>query len=214
MKKSFSLILSVVLIFQFIIGVGAYTFNENPLYTVEIPDGFGRVAENKFVSDDKGTFSVFITDNAEEKFCVADLDDSEMKEYAEGIAKSGEEGFKSLGMDGSVTVVSAEKLKHTNGKTALVMVFKATAKVDGKEEIRYEKMYEFTCIDNKFSFTYTPEKEEQVNDFDDCFNSIIINEAQIQSVGDKVTTGALYGGIILLLVLGIIRFIKPAKKKK
>ena len=189
MKKSFSLILSVVLIFQFIIGVGAYTFNENPLYTVEIPDGFGRVAENKFVSDDKGTFTVFITDNAEEKFCVADLDDSEIKEYAEGIAKSGEEGFKSLGMDGSVTVVSAE-------------------------EIRYEKMYEFTCIDNKFSFTYTPEKEEQVNDFDDCFNSIIINEAQIQSVGDKVTTGALYGGIILLLVLGIIRFIKPAKKKK
>lgn len=214
MKRSFTIILSLVLLFQSMIGVTAYTFDDNPLYTIEVPEGFYQVGEDKFSSSKGETFSVYLTDNTEEKLCFADLNDTEISEYAEEIATNGATALKELGLNGSVEVVSVEKMKHSNGKTALVMVFKASVNNDGEVSIRYQKMYEFTCVDNKYSFTYNPENENQINSFDDAFNSIVINEEQIQSVGDKITTAALYGGVIILIALGIVRFIKPVKKKK
>ncbi|MBO5461783.1 MAG: hypothetical protein J6A49_00575 [Clostridia bacterium] len=215
MKKTVIIMLTLVFIFQSIPFVSAYTFNENPFYSIDMPEEFEAVGEDKFIADNDSNLSVSIVDNTEEKFCVADLNDSELKEYAETIASEGEEAFKSLDMDAEMTVVSYEKIKHPSGKTAVIIVFKTVATQNNKQRIRFQKLYEFTGVNNKFTFTYTATEKSQINDLDAAFDSIVINEEQIQGVGDKMTTAALFGGVVLLLLIGIIRFIRtPLKRKK
>lgn len=213
MKKSLIIILSIIFILQTAPFVSAYTFDSDPLYSIELPEEFERVSESSFTTDDGRTFTVNYTDNTEEKFCIANLNKTETEEYADRIATESKSAFDSLGMDGSMEVISAEKIKHQNGKTAFVAVFKTVVNRENKQTVRYQKLYEFTGENNKFSFSYTAGKQE-INDFDDAFNTIVINEPQIESVADKVTTAAIYGGVILVVFAGIIRFIRPSVKKK
>lgn len=209
MKKIFVFVFSLFLVLQTMPFANAYIYDTNPLYTIEMPEDFTCVKEDCFVStgaDDK-TFSVTMTPNGEEKFCIADMNDKEIQEYAQTIATQGSQAYESLGMDGAMTVVSAEKTKHPNGKTALVVVFKTVVKTESKTKEKFQKICEFSGVDNKFTFTYTS-KENQIKDLDEAFLSIDIKETQIESRADKLTSAAIFGGVVFVILLGIFRFIK------
>ncbi len=209
MKKIFVLVFGLLFILQTMPFANAYTYDTNPLYTIEMPEEFSCVKEDCFVStgEEDKTFSVAMTPNVEEKFCIADMNDKEVQEYAQTVATQGTKAYKSLGVVGSMDVVSAEKIKHPNGKTALVIVFKTVVKSDGKTKEKYQKICEFSGVDNKFTFTYTS-KKNQIKDMDESFLSIVVNETQIESKADKLTSAVLFGGVILVVLLGILRFIK------
>lgn len=214
MKKLLVLLSVLVFVLQTMPFAGAYTYDSNPLYTIEMPEDFICVEPDCFVGDDDKTFSVAMTPNTQDKICIADMNDKEVKEYAQTIATQGGQAYETLGMDGSMTVVSAEKTKHPNGKTAFIAVFKTVVKTGGKTKEKYQKICEFTGVENKFTFTYTS-KENQIKDMDEAFLSIAVNETQIESKADRLTSAALYGGLILVVLLGILRFIKrtPYRKK-
>ena len=209
MKKIIVLMFAMLFVLQIMPFASAYTYDTNPLYVIEMPEEFKCVKEDCFVStgEDDKTFSVTMTPNNEEKFCIADMNDKQVQEYAQNIATQGGEAYKSLGMDGSMEVVSAEKIKHPSGKTALVIVFKTVVKTEGKDKVKYQKICEFSGVDNKFTFTYTS-KKSQIKDMDESFLSIAVNEPQIESRMDKLISAALFGGLILVVLFGIFKFIR------
>lgn len=215
MKKLFALFFALIFVLQTMPFVSAYTYDSNPLYTIEMPEDFRCVQDDCFVGlgDDDKTFSVAMTPNAEENFCIADMNDEEVQKYAQTVATQGAQAFESLGMNATMTVVSAEKIKHPNGKIALVAVFKTVVKTAGKTKEKYQKICEFSGEENKFTFTYTS-KEDQIKDMDESFLSIVVNETQIESRSDKLSSAAIFVGVILVLLLGILRFIKRTPYRK
>lgn len=212
MKKLFVLFLSLLMVFQTVIFVSAGVYNGDSRYTIDLPENFSQIGENKFRADDKSEFSVTFEDNKEEQFCVADMSDKDIDEYIVAMETESKALLKDVGVDGSIKIISAEKIKHTNGRYALVISLETKYTVEGETTVKYQKIYGFSCVENKMSFTYTVDDKEKLNDFEDSFDSIVINEKKVESKLDKLTTVATYVGIIIVVLVLIIWFVKRRSK--
>ena len=213
MKKLFVVFLSVLLCLQVGLCVCAVDY-EMDLYTVQLPDDYDWVKEDSFISDNGSNFSVSYSDNTKEKACIADMSKKDIEEYASEIETMSAAAMSVVGKDGKIEVISSEKVEHPNGKTALVTVFKTSAKSDDGDTVKYQKRYEFTCVEKSYKFTYTAAKKEYIDDLDDAFDTIVINEAEIESRQDKMGSIGLFCVLAILILLGIIRFIAPTPSKK
>ncbi len=213
MKKFFALFF-VLILFVTAVPCGAtYNFN-GERYSIELPDDYDLAGEDKFISDKGDAFSVSYEENTDD-FCVADLSEEEMKSYVEKLASEGTEAFKMLEMDGKMEVVSYKKIENINGKTALEIVLKTSAKKEEGETVRLQKIYLFSGEENKYTFTYTAKDEKDINALDEALNTIVINEKQIESKKDNLVTLGMCAVVVLLILVGVIKFIirTPYKKK-
>ncbi len=133
----------------------AALYNNDSRYTIDLPEDFSQIGENKFRADDNSEFSVTFEDNKEEQFCVADMSDKDIDEYIATMETESKALLKEVGVEGSIKIISAEKIKHTNGRYALVILLETKYAVDGETTVSYQKIYGFSCVENKIIFTYT-----------------------------------------------------------
>lgn len=214
MKKFFALFFMICLLITTVPCGASYLFDENPYYSIELPDDYELAGEDKFISGNGDAFSVSYEANVD-KFCVEDLSEKEMKEYAEKIATEGEQALKLLEMDGKMEIVSYKKIENINGKTALEIVLKTSVKRESGETMRLQKIYQFSGKENKYTFTYTAKEDKDINSLDEFLNTIVINEHQIESRKDKFETFGLFAVVVALIFIGVIKFVIriPYKKK-
>lgn len=215
MKKFFALFFALALLVTALPCGASYLFDGNPLYSIELPDDYDLVDEDKYISDNGDTLVVSCEPNSD-KFCVADLSETEIKEYAQKLADEGTQAFKSLDMDGKMEIVSHKIIENINGKAALVITLKTSAKKETGETVRLQKIYEFTGEENKYIFAYTAKKDENIDALDEYFNTIVIKEKQIESKKDKLVTLGMCAGVVVLIFVGVIKFIikTPYTKNK
>lgn len=212
MKKLFVLFLSLLMVLQTVIFVSAGFYDGDSRYTISLPENFRQVGENRFRADDNSEFSVTFEDNKEQQFCVADMSDKDIDEYIKTMETESKALLKEVGVDGSIKIISAEKIKHSNGQYALVVSLETTYTVEGKTTVKYQKIYGFSCVENKMSFTYTVDDKKDLNGFDEAFDTIVVNEKKVESILDKLTTVAIYAGIFVVLLLVVIVFVKRRSK--
>lgn len=212
MKKYLIVLLSLIIVLQSVILADAAVYNKDSRYTIDLPDKFQSAGDNKFSADDKSNFYISFDDNSEEKFCVADMSDKDIREYTAKLVAEGEAAFANLGMDAEMKIVSAEKIKHPNGMYAFFMILETACTDAGKTKTNYQKIYAFSGVENIITFTYTADKKEQLNDADTAFDSIVINEGQAESRFDKIKTAVFYVVIILVILLAVILFVKKRSK--
>ena len=208
MKKYLIVLLSLIIVFQCIVVSCAGLYDGDSRYTIDLPEKFSQIGENRFRADDNSEFSVTFEDNKEKQFCVADMSDKDIDEYIATMETESKALLKEVGVDGSIKIISAEKIKHTNGRYALVILLETKYTVEGKTTVKYQKIYGFSCVENKMSFTYTVDDKEKLNDFDESFDSIVVNEKKVESKLDKLTTVATYVGIIIVVLVLVIWFVK------
>lgn len=212
MKKFVLVFLSLLIILQCIVISGAVVYDGDSRYTIDIPENFQRVGENKFLSDDNSNLYVSFADNTQEQFCVADMSDKDIKEYSDKIVTESKALLLSFGIDADISVVSAEKVKDDNGTYFFTMVLETSYVKDGKTQTDYQKIYEFSGVENKISFTYTTDKKEQMNDMNGAFDSLVIKEKQVESKLDKIKTAGFYAGVVVVILLVVIVFVKRRSK--
>ena len=212
MKKFVLVFLSLLIILQCIVISGAVVYDGDSRYTIDIPENFQRVGENKFLSDDNSNLYVSFADNTQEQFCVADMSDKDIKEYSDKIVTESKALLLSFGIDADISVVSAEKVKDDNGTYFFIMVLETSYVKDGKTQTDYQKIYEFSGVENKISFTYTTDKKEQMNDMNGAFDSLVIKEKQVESKLDKIKTAGFYAGVVVVILLVVIVFVKRRSK--
>lgn len=212
MKKFLVVFLSVLVVFQGIVMSGAALYDSDERYTIDLPEKFRQAGDNKFRADDSSEFSVTFSDNKEEQLSIRDMGDKAVKEYVDTMETEGNKLLKETGVDGSLKILSAEKIKHSNGQYALVMTVETRYAVEGKTTVKYQKLYGFSCVDNKITFTYTAANKDDLNSVDNAFNSIVINEQEAESNVDKITTAAFYIGIVAVTILVVIVFVKRRSK--
>ncbi len=204
MKKYLTILLSVIIILQCNVLAGAIVHNDDPRYTVDLPEEFQEVQDNKFISSDKSNFLVSFSDNTQEKLCVEDMSDKDVKKFAEDMAVA----LNSVGADMNIKVVSAEKIKHNNGKKALVIVFEKTSTSDVEKNTHYQKTYMFSGEENIVTFAYTTRDKAQLNAIDSAFDSIVVNEPEIESKMDKLTSVAIGAVVVIVGIIGVVLFVK------
>ena len=220
MKKGVSLIFSLFMLFSFAISASAEEFNGADLFTVDLPEDFEQTGTNvtdfTFTNEKGDTFAVNYCDNTQEDeiFSPADMSKKEIKEYTSAISEESKAVMKDFADDFNIEFLSGEKLKHKSGKTALVCKTKTTITQNKKTVVYYQTMYEFGGVDYKYTFTYTTADEKNKDSFNDVFESINVFEGETQSNLDKLTGYALIGGIGLLIVIGIIKFIRTPEKRE
>lgn len=212
MKKYLTVFLSLLIVIQCVVFANAALYNNDSRYTVELPEEFQQVGENKFVADDASEFSVTFEDNKEEQFCVADMSDKDVEEYINTMESESKALLKEYGVDGSLNIISAEKIKHPNGKYALALIVESKYTVEGKTTVKYQKIQGFSCVENKITFTYTVDDKEKLNEGDAVFDSVVVNEKQVESKLDKIKTAGLYAGIIVIMSAVVIIFVKRRSK--
>lgn len=212
MKKFVLVFLSLLIILQCIVISGAVVYDGDSRYTIDIPENFQHVGENKFLSDDNSNLYVSFADNTQEQFCVADMSDKDIKEYSDKIVTESKALLLSFGIDADISVVSAEKVKDDNGTYFFIMVLETSYVKDGKTQTDYQKIYEFSGVENKISFTYTTDKKEQMNDMNGAFDSLVIKEKQVESKLDKIKTAGFYAGVVVVILLVVIVFVKRRSK--
>ena len=212
MKKFVLVFLSLLIILQCIVISGAVVYDGDSRYTIDIPENFQRVGENKFLSDDNSNLYVSFADNTQEQFCVADMSDKDIKEYSDKIVTESKALLLSFGIDADISVVSAEKVKDDNGTYFFIMVLETSYVKDGKTQTDYQKIYEFSGVENKISFTYTTDKKEQMNDMNGAFDSLVIKEEQVESKLDKIKTAGFYADVVVVILLVVIVFVKRRSK--
>ncbi len=213
MKKLFCLCLAVFMVASMTVVANAVKI-EKEQYTIELPDSFTEVQESKFIGDKNDNLSVSIEETPKLSVCVADMSQKEAERYAETIAELSQSAFEVAGRQGSMEVLGATVKEHPDGRKVLVTTYKTTSADSGKETVRYQRIYEFSCVNNKYSFVLTAESEKELDDFEPAFASITINEAEDKGfkgdIGAYITVGIIFG----LFIVGIIRFIRtPAKRK-
>lgn len=219
MKKAISLIFSLLMLFSFAISANAEVFNGADLFTVDLPEGFEQtgtsVSDFTFTNENGDSFTVSYSDNTEEDyiFCPANMSKKDIEKYTNALSSESANVMKDYADNFELKFLSGEKIKHKNGKTALVCQTKTTIKKDNRTGIFYQTMYEFGGEDYKYTFTYTTDEEKNKNSFNDVFESINIFEGETESNLDKVTTYAVAGIMALLVFAGIIRFIRTPEKR-
>lgn len=204
MRKFLIVLLSVVMILQCSIMAGAVVHSDDPRYTVDLPEGFSEVEDNKFIWSDKSNFSVSFEDNTEEKFCVEDMNEKEVKSFVEEMTGA----LSGVVADVEIKVVSAEKIKHNNGKNALVIVLEQTYTNNKDKSATYQKLYMFSGEENIVTFAYTAKNKAQLDSFESAFASIVINESEIESNTDKLTSVALGVALVVVGIVGVAVFVK------
>lgn len=219
MRKTASLIFTVFMLFSFAVSVNAEEFNGEDLFTVNLPDGFeqtGTGVTNFTFTDENGdTFTVSYSDNTQENmiFSPADMSEKEIEEYTKTISEEAKAVMEAYSEKFDLTFLRGEKEKQKNGKTAIVSQTKTTITKDGKTGNFYQTLYEFGGINYKYTFTYTTADEARKDSFNEVFESIEIFEGETKSSFDKIAEYALFGVIGLLILAGIIRFIRTPEKR-
>lgn len=220
MKKGLSLVLTCVILMLLVITASAEEFNGADLFTVNIPEGYTQTGANasdfSFVNDDGSNFSVAYTDNtqAEEIFCPANMSKKQIKEYADTLCNEAEKAMTDYADKFEMEVISSEKKEHKDGTIALVTQFKTTVKIEETEKVYFQKVYEFGGINYKYTFTYTTQDESKKDDFQEVFDSVDVFEAYVRSRKESVAVYAIAAGMAVVIVLGIIRFIKTPEKRR
>ena len=83
----------------------------------------------------------------------------------------------------------------------------------GEEDVvYYQTMYEFGGIDYKYTFTYTTTDEDKSGVLDEAFEGIEIFEAETRSGMDKLASIAGGAVVVVLVIIGIVKFIMPTPK--
>ncbi len=219
MKKAVTLIFTLVMFFSFAICANAEVFNGADLFTVDLPEGFEQTGANisdfNFTNENGDTFTVSYNDNTSEDyiFCPANMSKKDIEEYTSSISEESKVVMKEFAEDFDIKFLSGEKVKHKNGKTALVCQTKTTITKNKKTVVYYQTMYEFGCVDYKYTFTYTTDIEENKDNLKDVFDSIEVFEGETESNLDKVTTFAVAVLMAILVVAGIVRFIRTPEKR-
>lgn len=219
MKKAITLIFILVMLFSFAISVNAEEFNGADLFSVDLPEGFEQTGTDTtnytFTHKSGDTFSVSYSDNTQEDaiFSPADMSKKDIEKYTNTVSEESKLIMKDFAEDFNIEFLSGEKIKHKNGKTALACQTKTTTTKNDKTVIYYQTMYEFGGVDYKYTFTYTTADEKNKNNFADVFDSINIFEGETESNLDKLTGYAVAGGLALLIIMGIIRFIRTPEKR-
>lgn len=219
MKKTASIILSLIIFIAFAVSTNAALFNGADLFTVDLPEEFVATSETDggftFENGDGDTFSVSYEENAgEDIFCPENMSKKDIEKYTNDISAGAKEVMESYADGFDMEFTRQEKVKHQSGKTALVCQMKTTASRDGKSEVYYQTMYEFGGADYKYTFTYTTTEEKNNGEFNKVFESINIVEDETPSKLDDLSTYAVAGVIGLLIVMGIVRFIRTPEKRK
>lgn len=206
--------------FSFAICANAEVFNGADLFTVDLPEGFEQTGANisdfYFINEDGDTFTVSYNDNTSEDyiFCPANMSKKNIEEYTNALSTESANVMKDYSDNFDLKFLYAEKIKHPNGKKALVCQTKTTITQNKKDNIYYQTLYEFGGVDYKYTFTYTTEDEDKTDSFNEVFESINIFEAETQSNFDKLSGYAVAGAIALLIIIGIIRFIRTPEKRE
>ncbi len=220
MKKILSMFLILALSCSLCISTGAVFF-DGVEYTMDIPEEYQQVSLDTFEADDGSNFTISYEDNTEIGFCVKDMSKKDVQEYAELIVQEGTGAISILSADCKIELVSAEKIEHSSGKSALVIVLKTTMIKDGKTLIHYQKMYQFAGQKQKYTFIFTPKNEKDIDSLDKTFDSLKIVEPEATGKTGLLEEGLLLGVLVLFIILGIVRFIrksdsdkKPNKPKK
>ena len=219
MKKAISLIFTFVMLFSFAVSVNAEEFNGANLFTIDLPEDFQQdetsASDFSFENSAGDTVTVTYNDNTQKEniFSPADMSKKEIEEYTNTIIQETETVMKDQ-LDGlNLKYLDCEKIKHKNGKTSLVSHIETTIEMNGRKGVYYQTIYEFGGANYKYSFTFTTTDKEKLNSLNDAFDTINIFEAETESNLDKLTGYAVAGGLALLLVLGIIRFIRTPEKR-
>ncbi len=212
MKKLTLISIVICLFISLSITAFAYSYSVENSYSIEMPDDFSQVGEGRFISKDNSSFGITVREKKDKNYCIENMSDKKLLEQAKKEAESGKDGFASLGKKGGIEVVSCQKVKHPNGKTASVTVYKTFMEKDGKEVSHLQKLYLFSCIENDYTFVYTPYDDKNIDSLDSSFDSIVIEEADAKSTVDKLLEMIPLGIIILLFLLGIFKFIRGRKK--
>ncbi len=211
MKKILSFFICAVLISCVVVPAKAVEYSYDGLYSIDLPEEYTEIEAHKFTGQDDSAFSVTVDENDEKK-SYADMSEKEVLEYGKALEEDGTQAFKLLEKDGKMELVSAEKVKHPDGKTAIVTVIRTSVTENGKTASHLQKMYEFSCNENVYRFIYTADKDEDVDNLNDAFNSIKIEEAEIKSTTDKIVDILALCGLLLLLFIGIFKFIRGRKR--
>ncbi len=219
MKKAVSLIFTLLMLFSLAVSVNAEEFNGADLFTVDLPDGFEQtgadISDFNFINENGDTFTVSYSDNTSEDyiFCPANMSKKDIEEYTNTLSTESANVMKDYADSFELKFLCAEKIKHPNGKKALFCQTKTTITQNKKDNIYYQTLYEFGGVDYKYTFTYTTTDEKKKDSFKEAFESINIFEGETESNLDKLTGYAVAGGLALLVVIGIIRFIRTPEKR-
>lgn len=219
MKKTVSLIFAIFMLFSFALSVSAEEFNGADLFTVNLPDDFEQtgtaMTDFTFTNEDGDTFAVTYSDNTEEDnvFSPADMSKEEIEENNRSLSEESETVMKDFADDFELKFISGEKVKQKNGKTAIVSKTKTTITKDDRTAVYYQTMYEFGGVNYKYTFTYTTDDESEKDSFTEVFESINIFEGETKSNFDKLAEYALFAALGLLVIIGIIRFIRTPEKR-
>ncbi len=187
---------------------------EKEQYTIDLPDSFTEVEESKFIGDKNENLSVSIEENTKGTICVADMSQKDAEKYAEKMAELSTSAFEVVDREGSMQVLGAEVKEHTDGRAVLVITYKTISKNNGTETVRYQRSYEFSCVNNKYSFVFTAETEQELDTFDSAVETVTIAEAEDTGFKGDIGAYIIVAVIFGLLGWGIVRFIRtPAKRK-
>lgn len=219
MKKTASIILSLIIFIAFAVSTNAALFNGADLFTVDLPEDFQQTGESDgeylFENEEGDTFSVSYEENdGEDVFCPENMSKKDIEKYTNDISAGAKEVMESYADGFDMEFTRQEKVKHQSGKTALVCQIKTTVTGDGKSEVYYQTMYEFGGAKYKYTFTYTTLDDKNSDEFNKVFESINVVEDETPSKLDNLPGYALMGVVALLVVIGIVRFIRTPEKRK
>lgn len=219
MKKTASIILGLTIFITFAVSANAALFNGADLFTVDLPEEFAATSETDggftFENGDGDTFSVSYEENAgEDIFCPENMSKKDIEKYTGDISAGAKEVMENYADGFDMEFTRQEKVKHQSGKTALVCQMKTTVSRNGKSEVYYQTMYEFGGADYKYTFTYTAAEEKNNDEFNKVFESINIVEDETPSKLDNLPGYAVMGVVALLVVIGIVRFIRTPEKRR
>ncbi len=214
MKKIARILFVTLILICLCFNVSAYNFTMENSYSVELPDDFTQVGVGKFIGKDDSNFNISVTEKDDKKYCIDNFTEEELLKDAQEEAKQATAAFAVLGKKGGTEVVSCKKVEHPDGKIALVTVYKTFMEKDGEEVSHLQKTYYFSCENNDYSFIFTPDNDKDIDALDETFNSIKIVEPDARSTKTKLVDMIVPMVIILLFILGIIRFIRTPDKRK
>ena len=213
MKKLFCLCMVAFIIASMTVMANAVVV-EKEQYTIDLPEHFTEIEESKFIGEDSKTFAVNIEKNTDDTICVADMSESAVKKYTDELQEATKTAFGAIGREGSVEILDAGVKEHQNGRKALAVTMKTSAQNGEEATVLYQRVYEFSCVNNKYVFVYTAHNEQELESFQPSFDSITINEAEdkgfMGDIGAYIIVAVIFG----LFGWGVIRFIRtPAKRK-
>jgi hypothetical protein len=217
MKKLCYLITVFILLITLYSPVSAYSFNGASLFDIDIPESFTQTdyteSSFKFQNSEGDIFNVSFMAN-DDKFCATGMNEKDINSYKQDYAKDVEEAMKAFELEIVSEFISCENVKTDDGATALVSVIKTTLKKDERAETYYQKVYDFGGVNNRYTFSFSTTDEKRLESFDEGFSSIVLNEATLRSTGESIAVYSFVSLIAILIIAGIVRFIRTPEKRR